>query len=62
MANAIYVPRIEPHQFVCVVDDESRARLGRMEAIKGMMSTLGNRVVSIRADSIKMERAGDGKD
>lgn len=62
MANAIYDPRIEPHHFVCVIDDESRARLGRMEAVKGMTSTLGNRVVSIRADGIKIERAGDGKE
>ena len=62
MANAIYDPRIEPDHFVCVIDDKSRARMGSMEAIKCMTSTLGNRVVSIRADGIKMERAGDGKD
>src|SRR5215210_207876 len=62
MTNAIYDPRIEPHQFVCVVDDGSRARLGQMEAVEGMTSTRGNRVVSIRADGIKMKRAGDGKE
>lgn len=60
MANSTYDPRVEPHWFACVVDDETRERVGRVEVIEGMESTLGNQVISIRADGIKMCRAGDG--
>jgi hypothetical protein len=60
MANAIYDPRIEPHAYVIVLDDERRARLGVMEAIEGMTSTLGNRIISICANGIKMRKHGTG--
>jgi hypothetical protein len=62
MANSIYDPRIEPLWHVSVVDDESRARLGRMPCYENMTSTLGNRVISIRADGVRMRRATDGEE
>src|SRR5215204_2091763 len=60
MANSTYDPRVEPHWYASVVDDETRARVGRVEVIEGMSSTLGNKVVSTRAGGIKMCRASDG--
>jgi hypothetical protein len=62
MANSIYDPRIEPLWHVSVVDDESRARLGRMPCYENMTSTLGNRVISIRADGVRMRRTTDGEE
>ena len=62
MANSIYDPRIEPLWHVSVVDDESRARLGRMPCYENMTSTLGNHVISIRADGVRMRRARDGEE
>jgi hypothetical protein len=60
VANAIYDARNEPHQFVSVIDDETRERVGRMKAIEGMRSTLGNLVVSICRDGIKFRHAVGG--
>lgn len=54
MPNSIYDPRVEPHFNVIVVDDESRERLGVMEAIVNMTSTLGNHVISITEGGIKL--------
>lgn len=56
MANSIYDPRIEPHAYVVIIDEETRARLCQMECVVGMRSTLGNRVISICANGIKLQR------
>lgn len=62
MANSIYDPRIEPRAFVVVVDEGTRARLGRMECVEGMRSTLGNLVIAICANGIKLQRNGSDKE
>ena len=62
MANSVYDPRCEPRWRATVIDDETRARLGFVDVFQNMRSTLGNRVVSIRADGIKMSRAADGSE
>ena len=60
MANSVYDPRTERLWHVSVIDEETRARLGRMPCYVNMTSTLGNRVVTVRKDGIRMCRATDG--
>ena len=60
MANSVYDPRTERLWRVSVIDEETRARLGRMPCYVNMTSTLGNRVVAVRKDGIRVCRAADG--
>lgn len=62
MANSVYDPRNERLWYVSVIEEETRARLGRMPCYVNMTSTLGNRVVAVRKDGIRMCRATDGRE
>lgn len=60
MANSVYDPRNERLWHVSVINEETRVRLGMMPCYVNMTSTLGNRVIAVRKDGIRMCRAADG--